>query len=131
MAKVVKFEDFQKKVELEELKDLKRSFSKNSVDKQQFPRNTKYHYNDKTKKMDDLSVEEVDDKIEGLEESNGGDFGARPVKKAESIETKSLKWYISLSFDEQVELAFELIKGPSFNLTIRDIMYGFEQYKSK
>ena len=69
MAKIVKFEDFKKEQEQEKLQDLKRDFTKNSTDTQQFPRNTKFHYNDVTKKMDDLSVDEVDDKIEGLEES--------------------------------------------------------------
>ena len=66
---LIKFDDFKKEEEDNKLKDLKRDFTKNSADKQQFPRNTKFHYNDVTKKMDDLSVDEVDDKIENLEES--------------------------------------------------------------
>jgi hypothetical protein len=69
MAKIVKFEDFKREEEQLKLQDLKRDFTKNSVDKQQYPRNTKFNYNDVTKKMDDLSVDEVDDKIEGFEES--------------------------------------------------------------
>ena len=68
MSKITKFEDFKKEEENKKLKDLKRDFTKNSLDKQQFPRNTKFNYNDVTKKMDDLSVDEVDDKIENLEE---------------------------------------------------------------
>ena len=67
MTKIVKFEDFKKEQEQEKLQDLKRDFTKNSVDKQQFPRNTKFNYNNVTKKMDDLSLDEVDDKIEDLE----------------------------------------------------------------
>jgi hypothetical protein len=69
MAKIIKFEDFKRKEEQNKLQDFKRDFTKNSVDKQQYPRNTKFNYNDVTKKMDDLSVDEVDDKIEGVEES--------------------------------------------------------------
>ena len=68
MSKITKFEDFKKEEENKKLKYLKRDFTKNSLDKQQFPRNTKFHYNDVTKKMDDLSVDEVDDSIESLEE---------------------------------------------------------------
>lgn len=68
MSKITKFEDFKKEEENKKLKDFKRDFTKNSVDKQQFPRNTKFHYNDVTKKMDDSSVDEVDDSIESLEE---------------------------------------------------------------
>ena len=67
MAKIIKFEDFKREEEQNKLQDFKRDFTKNSVDKQQFPRNTKFNYNDVTKKMDDLSVDEVDDKIEDLE----------------------------------------------------------------
>jgi hypothetical protein len=66
---LIKFNDFKKEEEDNKLKDLKKDFTKNSVDSQQFTKNTKLHYNDVTKKMDDLSIDEVDDKIEGLEES--------------------------------------------------------------
>lgn len=79
MAKIVKFEDFKKEEEQKDLQDLKRDFTKNSDDTQQFPRNTKFHYNDVTKKMDDLSVDEVDDSIESLEESNGSDLTAHQI----------------------------------------------------
>ena len=37
MAKIVKFEDFKKEQELQDLKKLDKSFTKNHVDKQQFP----------------------------------------------------------------------------------------------
>jgi hypothetical protein len=79
MTKIVKFEDFKKEEEKVELQDLKRNFTKNSVDTQKFPRNTKFHYNDVTKKMDDLSVDEVDDSIESLEESNRSDLTAHQI----------------------------------------------------
>jgi hypothetical protein len=65
---IVKFDDFKKEEEQSKLQDFKRGFTKNS-DNQQFPKNTKSRFNDKTRKIDDLSAEEVDDKIEGLEES--------------------------------------------------------------
>lgn len=65
---IVKFDDFKKEEEQGKLQDFKRGFTKNS-DNQQFPRNVKSRFNDKTRKIDDLSIEEVDDKIEGLEES--------------------------------------------------------------
>ena len=68
MAKIVSFEDFKKAEEKEELMKVKRSFSKNSNDKQQFPSNTKYKYNYTTRKMDDLDKELLDDSIEDLED---------------------------------------------------------------
>ena len=48
----------------------------------------------------------------------------------ESYENKALKWYMSLDFTEQVELAFNLIKGPTFNLTISQIMDAYEKYEA-
>lgn len=68
MAKLTKFQDFKNKEEEKELQDLKRTYTKNTVDTQQFPRNTKYNFNYITRKMDDLSVDEVEDKIDKLEE---------------------------------------------------------------
>ena len=68
MAKLTKFQDFKNKEEEKELQDLKRTYTKNTVDTQQFPRNTKYNFNYITRKMDDLSVDEVEDKIEELED---------------------------------------------------------------
>lgn len=107
MAKMVKFEDFKKEEEQKELQDLKRTFTKNSSDKQQYPRNTKFHYNDVTKKMDDLSVDEVDDSIESLEESLGSDLTAH------QIVLNSLKMYNleSVSKDDSLkeELAREIV----------------------
>ena len=68
MAKIVSFEDFKKAEEKEELMKVKRSFSKNSNDKQQFLSNTKYKYNYTTRKMDDLDQELLDVSIEDLED---------------------------------------------------------------
>lgn len=68
MAKLTKFQDFKNKEEEKELQDLKRTYTKNTVDTQQFPRNTKYNFNYITRKMDDLSIDEVEDKIEELED---------------------------------------------------------------
>lgn len=66
---LIKFDDFKKEEEDNKLKDLKRNFTKNSVAKQQFPRNTKLNYNEITKKMDDLSLDEVEYKLNTVEES--------------------------------------------------------------
>jgi len=102
MDKLIKFDDFKK----EELKDLKRDFTKNSSDLQQFPRNTKFHYNDVTKKMDDISIDEVDDKIESLEESNSD-------LTAHQIVLNNLKMYDleSVANDDNLktELAREIV----------------------
>jgi hypothetical protein len=44
----------------------------------------------------------------------------------ESFENKSLKWWMSLSMDQQVTIGFKYDE-PTFNLTIRAIMFEYEQ----
>ena len=48
----------------------------------------------------------------------------------ESFENKALKWWMSLSMEEQVEIGFKY-DVPTFNLTLRAIMHEFEQFKKK
>ena len=52
-----------------ELKDLKRSINPNSDNNQNYPKNSKFKFNKVTRKMDDLSLDEVDDKIDSISES--------------------------------------------------------------
>lgn len=64
------FSDFVDSIddEKEELKDVKRSINPNS-DEQQHTKNTKLHYNSITQKMDDISLDEIDDTLDKLDES--------------------------------------------------------------
>ena len=66
--KVVNFKDFiqNKDEEKEELKDIKRSFSKN--DAEVGIQQHKYKYNKVTHKLDDLVEDEVDDKLDAIEQ---------------------------------------------------------------
>jgi len=48
----------------------------------------------------------------------------------ESFENKSLKWWMSLSMDEQVKIGFKY-DMPTFNLSLRAIMFEYEQFKKK
>jgi hypothetical protein len=52
----------------------------------------------------------------------------RMCSEEESFENKSLKWWMSLSTEEQVEIGFKYDE-PTFNLTLRAIMFEFEQFK--
>lgn len=65
------FSDFIDNInsEKEELKSVKRSFKPNHYDTQSYPKNTKLKFNKVTRKMDDLSLDEIDDKIDSIEES--------------------------------------------------------------
>lgn len=50
------------------------------------------------------------------------------VKK--SFENESLKWWMSLTMDEQVEIGLKY-NEPTFNLTLRAIIHEFSQFKNK
>lgn len=67
--KVVNFKDFlaNPEAEKQELEKVRRSTKPNSEDQQQIG-NTRFKFNNTTRKMDDLSPEMIDDKIEAIEE---------------------------------------------------------------
>lgn len=65
------FSDFLDNIDSEkkELKDLKRSINPNSDNNQKYPKNSKFKFNKVTRKMDDLSLDEIEDKIDSISES--------------------------------------------------------------
>lgn len=68
--KVVNFKDFLANMddEKEELKKMNRQNKPNSDEHQQHIGNSRYKYNKVTHKMDDLSPEEIKDKINSIDE---------------------------------------------------------------
>ena len=68
-SKIRSFSNFDKNAEKQELKDIKRTNNSNHRKTKQVPGNSKLKYNRVTRKMDDLSMTEVDDKLDALEES--------------------------------------------------------------
>ena len=66
--KVVKFSEFEKEIQKKETEDFKRGFVKNSQNNK-MTKNSKLKFNDKTGKMDDVTLGEVDDKLKSLKES--------------------------------------------------------------
>lgn len=68
---VTNFSDFIDNIdsEKEELKDVKRSINKNSDENQKYTKNTRFKFNNVTRKMDDLSFDELNDKINAISES--------------------------------------------------------------
>ena len=76
--KVATFGDFSNNIESEkeELKKVRRSTVPNTDDQQQHIGNGRYKFNKVTRKMDDLSPKEVQDKLDAideLEETNEGE----------------------------------------------------------
>lgn len=66
--KIVNFKDFNPKEEEQDLQKIKRSIDPNTPDKQQHIGNSKYKYNKVTHKMDDISIDEINDDLESIEE---------------------------------------------------------------
>lgn len=68
-SRVMSFHDFEKdkSAELEELKKMKRNFKKRG-EMHQAPGERKAHYNPVTHKIEDMSAEEVEDRVEAMEE---------------------------------------------------------------
>ena len=96
--KVVNFKDFiqHSEEEKEELKDIKKNFTKN--DKEIGLQQHKYKFNKVTHKMDDLVEDEVDDKLEEfLENKEVSDTG----KKYKEFQ----KYITSLNYNELMEYA--------------------------
>lgn len=68
--KVVNFKDFlaNPNAEKEELKKMNRQNKPNTDDQQKNMANSRYKFNNTTRKMDDLSPAEIKDSIESIEE---------------------------------------------------------------
>jgi hypothetical protein len=65
------FADFISDVESEkeDLKDIKKGFNPNHNDTQKYTKNSKLNFNKVTRKIDDITLDDVNDKLENLEES--------------------------------------------------------------
>ena len=72
--KVVNFKDFSANpnAEKEELKKMDRQNKPNTDDQQKNMANSRYKFNSTTRKMDDLSPAEIEDKIDAIEELEEG-----------------------------------------------------------
>jgi GTP-binding protein EngB required for normal cell division len=69
---VTNFSDFLDSIESEKenLKDIKKGFNPNNDDTQKYPKNSKLNFNTVTRKMDDITLDDVNDKLENLKESS-------------------------------------------------------------
>lgn len=64
------FSDFIDNIESEkkELEETKKGMNKNHTDTQQYPKNSKLKFNKVTRKMDDMTLPEIEDKIDSIED---------------------------------------------------------------
>lgn len=82
--KVVNFKDFSGETEKEELQKVRRSTKPNS-EEQQHVGNSRFKFNKVTRKMDDLSPEMIDDKIDAIEELEESVINESLIDEAEKL----------------------------------------------
>ncbi len=102
-SKIVSFEDYNRQAEKENLKSIRRGFTKNS-EIQQIPNNSKLVFNKVTKKMDNLTQDQVQDKIDALESANEGLFNFFAKKRTANFETpmgKGKAHFSGFNYDEE------------------------------
>ena len=94
--KVANYKDFlaNPNAEKEELEKMDRQNKPNSDEKQKNMANSRYKFNNTTRKMDDLSPAEIEDKIDAIEELEGTN---------ESIDIEDKKIEICNSINEMTQ----------------------------
>lgn len=121
--KVVNFKDFSANpnAEKEELKKMDRQNKPNSDEQQKNMANSRYKFNNTTRKMDDLSPSEIEDKIDAIEELEGTnesvDVDEKKIEILNSItdmtqdrySPKLDKWINSLS-EEELNIIYNSIE---------------------
>lgn len=85
--KVANFKDFSGETEKEELQKVRRSTKPNSEDQQHIG-NSRFKFNKVTHKMDDLSPDMIDDKIDAIEELEESSSWENAEKRASKITHK-------------------------------------------
>lgn len=118
------------------LKQMKMTTKPNSPDEQQHIGNRKWKYNIITKKYDDLSPSEVDDKIKAIEDFEETNELFISKKEFKNKDLNVLKSEIDSSFRELSSTKFDRIKGdkydtrePSIEEVIRNIENVISKYK--
>ncbi len=92
--KVVNFKDFLSNIEAEkeELKKVRRSTKPNSEDQQHIG-NSRYKFNKATRKMDDLSPAEIEDKINSVQIKESDEHDEYYDEPAQTPNEVADKWY--------------------------------------
>lgn len=123
------FSDFLDNIDSEnkELKDLKRSINPNSDNNQKYPKNSKFKFNKVTRKMDDLSLDEIEDKIDSIDESKKDNLIASMKRFLEDYAAKHTA-FEKRGMDEGIEI---LRKSSSLEEGILNINKKIEELTKK
>lgn len=134
--KVVTFGDFSNNLESEkeELKKVRRSTVPNTPDQQQHIGNGRYKFNKVTRKMDDLSPEEVQDRLDSIDELEETNELFNFNKEFKNKDLNVLKSEIDKAFKEVAVVNFDRTDGDKNNSrepSIEDVIRNIEEVISK
>jgi hypothetical protein len=134
--KVATFGDFSSNIESEkeELKKVRRSTVPNTPDGQQHIGNGRYKFNKVTRKMDDLSPKEVQDKLDAideLEETNELFNFNKERKRGDSNVINTLRSEINSAFRPVAVVDFNSDRNNSREPSIEDVIRNIEEVISK
>jgi hypothetical protein len=126
---VSNFSDFMDNIESEKenLKDIKRGFNLNHDDTQKYPKNSKLNFNKITRKMDDITLDDVNDKLENLEES-ATEVNISSMKRFLDDYSSSHNPFQKRGMDEGVEV---LRNSSDIESAILNINKKIEEWESK
>jgi hypothetical protein len=134
--KVATFGDFSNNIESEkeELKKVRRSTVPNTDDQQQHIGNGRYKFNKVTRKMDDLSPKEVQDKLDAIEDLEETNELFNFNKEFKNKDLNVLKSKIDSAFKEVAVVNFDRTGGDKNNSrepSIEDVIRNIEEVISK
>jgi hypothetical protein len=134
--KVATFGDISNNIESEkeELKKVRRSTVPNTDDQQQHIGNGRYKFNKVTRKMDDLSPAEVQDKLDSIDELEETNELFNFNKKIKDKSLNLLKSEIDSSFKEVAVVNFDKTGGDKNNSrepSLKEVIGNIEQVISK
>jgi hypothetical protein len=126
---VSNFSDFMDNIESEKenLKDIKRGFNLNHDDTQKYTKNSKLNFNKVTRKMDDITLDDVNDKLENLEES-ATEVNISSMKRFLDDYSSSHNPFQKRGMDEGVEI---LRNSKDIESAILNINKKVEEWTSK
>lgn len=128
--KVANFGDFSANTEKEELAKMSRQNKPNSDEHQKNMSNSRYKFNKVTRKMDDLSPAEIQDKLDAIDELDETNelFNFNKERKS-AIDT--LKSEINSAFRPVAVVDFNSDRNNSREPSIEDVIRNIEEVISK
>jgi hypothetical protein len=132
--KVANFGDFSANTEKEELAKMSRQNKPNSDEHQKNMSNSRYKFNKVTRKMDDLSPAEIQDKlnaIDELDETNELFNFNKERKRGDSNVINTLRSEINSAFRPVAVVDFNSDRNNSREPSIEDVIRNIEEVISK